>query len=220
MADGRIHREVGEEIRDWLPGGGRGQRLTERLDVQVAQEGQASVPGSGGDPHKAHSTPSRLLNRRSSSRPFQGSNLEGEQSSIVLLPVALTLKVGREDSQAVLLPHPAPPPTPAWKSSVPDAGGGRGGQKSSLSLLWAHTEESHSGSIRSIGHTPPPTAAAPPIAPPACHWWLLWALDTPLRSTRQKGTVPFLLKEWRLLLEDYLSQPQPPSLPPFCRPFP
>lgn len=135
MADGRIHIEVGEEIRDSLLDGGRGQRWMEGLDIEVAGEGQWMSQRSLRDPHKAH-TPLQGSLTGAAAGPSQGSNTEGEQSSIVLLPVALTLKVGREDSQAVLFPHPVPPCGRAARVSLTLSGGG---QEGSLSLLWAHT---------------------------------------------------------------------------------
>lgn len=180
--------------------------MTERLDIEVAQEGQWRVPR--GPPHTKPTAPLQGSLTGAAAGPSQGSNPEGEQSSIVRLPVALTLKVGREDSQAVLFPHPVPPSGRAARVFRTDAGRGR------AEGLPLSTVGTHRGSIRGTWHTPPPTAVAPPPLPPACHWWLLWALDTPLRSARQKGTVPLLLREWRLLLEDYLSQTQTPSLLP------
>lgn len=166
-----------------------------------------------------HTKPTATLQgslTRGAAGPSQGSNTEGEQSSIVLLPVALTLKVGREDSQAVLFPHPVPPSV----EERPGSSGrwGREGRGLPLSPVGTHSENLTRVPLEALG-TPLPLLLQPPH-PPACHWWLLWALDTPLRSARQKGTVPLLLREWRLLLEDYLSQTQTPSLLPSCGPFP
>lgn len=80
-------------------------------------------------PHRDHCAPQPSCNRR--------SNRDVEQSSIVLLPVALTSKVGREDSQAVPFPHPEPR---GWKSSQAIRMLREGGQKVSLSLFRGHTE--------------------------------------------------------------------------------
>lgn len=65
------------------------------------------------------------------------SNRVVEQSSVVALPVALTYKVGREDSQAVLFPRPEPR---GWKSSQAIRMLREGGQKVSLSLSCGHTQ--------------------------------------------------------------------------------
>lgn len=155
MADGRIHIEVGEEIRDSLLDGGRGQRLTERLDIEVAQEGQWRVPR--GPPHTKPTAPLQGSLTGAAAGPSQGSNPEGEQSSIVRLPVALTLKVGREDSQAVLFPHPVPPSGRAARVFRTLGGGG---QKGSFSLRWAHTGVP----LEALG-TPLPL----PLQPPPTH---------------------------------------------------
>lgn len=89
------------------------------------------------------------------------------------------------------------------------------GEQVSLTLLRAHREGSCSGSIRNTWHTPAPAA---PFCMPLVE--ALGPKYTP-RSNRQKGTVPLLLiREWRLLLENYLSQTQTPYLLPFRCPFP
>lgn len=57
MADGWIHIEAGEEIHDSLLAGGRGQRLMERWDIEVAPEGQWGVPGEPQGPTQSPRRP-------------------------------------------------------------------------------------------------------------------------------------------------------------------
>ena len=183
--------------------------VAERLDTEEAQEGQWSVSV---EPQGSTQGPLRPLNdplTGEATGPSQGSNTEGEQSPIVLLlPVAVTLKVGRVDPQGVLSPHPVPTGPcclrcegeftgrAAGGQGIPNSwrGRGEGPPPPSLSLSCGHTQ-------RRITRVPLETLGVPlPLQPPppACHWWWLQALATPLRSPRQKGTVPLLLREWRL----------------------
>lgn len=180
--------------------------VAERLDIEEAQEGQWSISV---EPQGSTQGPLRPLNDplTEATGPSQGSNTEGEQSPIVLLlPVAVTLKVGRVDPQGVLSPHPVPTGAAVcgvreslleeWPGARVFLTLGEGGEKVSLSLSLScgHTQ-------RRITRVPLETLGVPlPLQPPppACHWWWLQALATPLRSPRQKGTVPLLLREWRL----------------------
>lgn len=99
-ADGRVHAEVKETRRDprftlgWREGSKVGG-VAERLDREATQEGQWSFSIEPQGSTQSTVRPLKCSLNRRSNRPFQESNTEGEQSSIVLLlPVVVTLKVG------------------------------------------------------------------------------------------------------------------------------
>lgn len=135
-------------IHSWMEGGIKGQgsggETGHRSDLGGPVECLSGASGTHAEPI---SPPQYSLNR--SNRPFLG------QSSIVLLPGAITLKVSREDSQeGSALPSPSSPS----RRGIPNAWGGRG-EDLPLSPVGTHREESRSGSIRNTWHTS--THAAP-----------------------------------------------------------
>lgn len=121
------------------------------------------------------------------------------------------------DSQGALSAHPVPTGATVWRvwgsflEERPEARVflrlGREGRRS-LSLLWAQTETTHSGSIRNTWCAP--TAAASSSRP------LVVALGPghAPQEPQTKGDCPPFVKRAEALLEDYLSQTQPPSLLP------
>lgn len=155
----------------------------EKLDKEVAQEGQWSVSMEPQGPTQSPLCPLNAPLTGGATGPSQGSNTEGEQSSIVFLPVALTLKVGREDSQAVLFPHPVPL---VWKSSqgIPNAWGGRA-EGLPLSPVGTHREEPHSASIRNTWHP----LCSPPLLHATGGCFGLWT--RPSVAPDKRGLSPF-----------------------------
>lgn len=121
--------------------------------------------------------------------------------------MVITLKMGREDSQAA--------PCSRRETTASVLGILAEGEQVSLTLPRAHREGSCSGSIRNTWHTPAPAATfCMPLVGALGPRYTPW-------SIRQKGTVPLLLvREWRLLLEK-IPVPDPNSVPsPLPLPFP
>lgn len=171
--------------------------------------------GSLRDPHKAHGDPSRLLNPRSS-RPLPGKQHGGR--TIVNCPSAsgLNLEGGQRGFPGGALPSPGSPQR--GRAARVFRTLGEGGQRAP-SLSCGHTlGESHSGSIRSTGHTPPPTAAAPP--PPCMPLVAALGPGHAPQERQTKGDCPPFVKRVEAPV-GRLPVPDPDSFPaPLLRPLP
>ena len=153
--------------------GSKVEGMAERVDVEVAQEGQRSfsIEPQGSIQSPLH--PLNALLTGGATGPSQGSNTEGEQSAIVLLlPVVVTLKVGRVDSQGALSPNPVPTGATVWGvqesfffgRETRGQGIPNGWREGRSSLFHGHTR-------RGINRVPSETLGMPPPQqppPPPC----------------------------------------------------